>query len=212
MASTGLFSCKQRNNSTSDNTLNSTEKNESQTKLTSNNDKNIYTKYEYNESNGARLIIQNSFPIGGQKYTDKNGNIYYVGTFSSKIINETINPIELTIDFTENSYELPSLVGNYFKIFLPPDEMTQTDLESYLNTNLNKKSSLKRTINPKGSSIFYIITLSFNPNTKSGWKEGDGQGTIRAGFSLKGRNLFYSVNDKEILCGKIDLTKLMLRK
>jgi hypothetical protein len=61
---------------------------------------------------------------------------------------------------------------------------------------------LKRTINPKGSSAFYVVTLSNRGIC----------GTLRTGFSLKGQNLFYRVNDKEILCGKIDLTKLMLRK
>ena len=73
LVTTGLFSCKQGNNSTSDNTLNSTQKMEEQKILTNNIDKNIYTKYEYNESNGTRLIIKTSFPRGGQKYTDFKG-------------------------------------------------------------------------------------------------------------------------------------------
>jgi hypothetical protein len=61
---------------------------------------------------------------------------------------------------------------------------------------------LKRTINPKESTAFYVVTLSTHGVA----------GTLRAGLSLKGQNLFYRINDKEILCGKIDLTKLMLRK
>ena len=32
-----------------------------------------HTKYEYTDSIGKSLIIQNSFPRGGIKYTDPNG-------------------------------------------------------------------------------------------------------------------------------------------
>ena len=41
----------------------------------------IDTKYEYTDSNGASLIIQNSFPRGGVKYTDPNGEVYYYAVF-----------------------------------------------------------------------------------------------------------------------------------
>jgi hypothetical protein len=54
---------------------------------------------------------------------------------------------------------------------------------------------LKRTINPKRSTTFYVVTLS-NRGV---------DGTIRAGLSLKEQNLFYRINDKEIHCGKINL-------
>jgi hypothetical protein len=69
----------------------------------------IDTKYEYTDSNGASLIIQNSFPRGGVKYTDPNGEVYYYAVFFTRIINETDNPFELTIDFFGDSYELHRL-------------------------------------------------------------------------------------------------------
>ena len=53
------------------------------------------------EDNGASLIIQNSFPRGGVKYTDPDGEVYYYAVFFTRIINETDNPFELTIDFLE---------------------------------------------------------------------------------------------------------------
>jgi hypothetical protein len=76
-----------------------------------------------------------------------------------------------------------------------------TGLQSFLDKGLQKPSSLKRTINPKESCVFYVVTL-FNRGA---------DGTVRAGFSLKGQNLFYRMNDKEILCGKINLRNLMLQ-
>lgn len=53
------------------------------------NDKNIYTKYEYADSKGGNLIIQNSFPKGGTKYIAPTGEVYYYTVFFTRIINET---------------------------------------------------------------------------------------------------------------------------
>lgn len=173
----------------------------------------IYTKYEYTDSIGASLIIQNSFPRGGTKYTGPNGEVYNYAVFFTRIINETDNPLELKIDFPVDSYEVPSLRGKYFKILVPPDTMTLdkeplfnyglTDLESFLNNGINKSSSLKRTINPKESSGFYVVMLCLIEGA---------HGTLRTGFSLKGQNLFYRINGKEIHCGSINLKNLMLQK
>lgn len=211
----GLFSCKQDSESTS-NIVNieklDAAKNVQIKKASLKHDENnFYTKYEYSESNGARLIIQNSFPKGGINYTDPNGKKYIYAVFWTRITNNAINPIELTIDFPFDSFEIPSSSGNYMKLLLPAETMTIGKeslndygliVKSFLDNNRNKSSWLKRTINPKGSTAFYVVTLS----------NGGVGGTLRTGFSLKGQNLFYSVNDKEILCGKIDLTKLMVRK
>ena len=76
------------------------------------------------------------------------------------------------------------------------------DLEFYLDNNLHKPSSLKRTIKPKGSNSFYVVTL-FNKGVN---------GTLRTGLSIREQDLFYKINDKEIYCGKINLKKLSLQK
>ena len=55
--------------------------------------------YEYTDSMGKRLLIQNSFPNGGTKYTDPNGKVWVFASFWSRITNETDNPLELKIDF-----------------------------------------------------------------------------------------------------------------
>ncbi|MRG45697.1 hypothetical protein GFS24_11260 [Chitinophaga sp. SYP-B3965] len=118
----------------------------------------------------------------------------------------------MTIDFPVDSFELPSSTGRYFKIFLPADTMTLEKeglfnyglpvLNSFLDKGLQKASSLERTIHPKGSSAFYFVTL-FNKGV---------DGILRTGLSLKGQDLFYRINDKEIYCGKINLKNLMLQK
>jgi hypothetical protein len=173
----------------------------------------IYTKYEYTDSIGASLIIQNSFPKGVTKYTDANGKIYVYAVFWTRIINETDNAFKLTIDFPLDSFELPSSPGNYFKIVLPPDTLKLekvnlfnyglTGLEPFLDSNIHKPSLLKKTINPKESGGFYIVMLSLIDGA---------HGTMRTELSLKGQNLFYRINDKEINCGSINLKNLMLRK
>ena len=186
--------------------------------------KYIPTKYEYTDSIGKRLIIQNGLPRGGIKYTDPNGEVYMYAIFWTRIINETDNPLELKIDFPVDSYEVPSLPGKYYKILVPPDTMTLdkedlfsyglTNLESFLDNSIHKPSSLKRTINPKESSGFYVVMLCLFEGA---------HGTMRTGLSLKGQNLFYRIkldgsksnsksSDKEIHCGSINLKNLVLRK
>jgi hypothetical protein len=210
LAITGLFSCKQNSKSTLKavdiETLDSAKNVQTKKSSAKHNENNFYTTYEYAETNGARLIIQNSFPKSRINYTDPNGKKYIYAVFWTRITNNTINPIELTIDFPLDSFEIPSSSGNYMKLLLPSDTMTidkdplndyGLKIKSFLDNNRHKLSSLKRTINPKGSSAFYVVTLS----------DHGVDGTLRTGFSLKGQNLFYRVNDKEILCGKIDLTK-----
>lgn len=173
-----------------------------------------YTNYEYIDANDKSLIIQNSLPKGGVTHTGLNGKVYNYRIFFTRIINGTGNPLELTIDFPLDSFELPSSPGNYIKLLLPSDTMTLDKkplydyglaVKSFLDNRLHKPSSLKRTINPKESNGFYVVMLCIKP--RLGWN-----GTIRSGLSLKGQNLFYTVNGKEILCGSINLKNLMLQK
>ena len=84
----------------------------------------MYTEYEYTDPVGAGPIIQNSFPKGVTKYTDADGEVYDYAVFWIRIINETVDPFELTIDFPVNSYALPFLPGKYFKILIPSDTLT----------------------------------------------------------------------------------------
>jgi hypothetical protein len=212
MATTGLFSCGQTSKSNSDNvdieTINSVR------------------HYEYADAMGKRVIMTNSLPRG-TTYTAPNGDKYFKVIFWSGIINETDNPLEMDIHFPVELYEVPGLPGNHYKILVPPDTMTvdkeplydygMTGLKSFLDNNINKPSSIKRTINPKESTGVYVILLSLTTEITPG-------STMRTGLGLKGQNLVYKISryaskegfplisEKEINCGSINLKDLTLGK
>ena len=171
---------------------------------------------------GKSLVIQNSVRKGGP-YTDPKGISYGKVIFWTRLINETDNPLELKIDFPVDSFEVPGLPGKYYRLLVPPDTMTidkeplydygVTGLKSFLDNNIHKPSSLKRTINPKESSGFYVVILFEH------WV----QAPFRTGLSIKGQNLVYRISraseaphplisEKEIDCGSINLKNLMLKK
>lgn len=207
MATTGLFSCGQFGKSKPDTDAETV---------------SSIRKYEYADSMGKRLIIQNSWSRGIQ-YVDPNGKKKNKVLFWTRISNETDNSLELNIAFPVE-YEVPSLPGKYFKILLPPDTMTLakeplpdygiTDLKSFLDNNIDKPSSLKRTINPKESGGFYVAILC----------DSGVVGPFRTGLSIKGQNLLYKVtryagkqgslfvDEKEIICGSINLKNLVRQK
>jgi hypothetical protein len=76
-------------------------KSETKDKVTSPGPNEKYhTKYEYTDSIGKRLIIQNSFPKSTINYADPDGKKYIYSIFWTRIINETFLPLEVTIDFS----------------------------------------------------------------------------------------------------------------
>jgi hypothetical protein len=165
----------------------------------------IDTEVKYSDSTGKGIIIQNSLPRG-DRYIDPTGRISAYGIFWTRVINETTNPFELTINFPADSFAIPTFPDSYLKLFLPPDTMTlykeslynfgATGLKSFLDTGLNKPTALKRTINPKEEYLFYIGALP-------------GAG-CRAALVLKGQDLFYKINiiqDLLIPCGQIIIKK-----
>jgi hypothetical protein len=183
----------------------------------------IDTKYEYTDSIGKSLIIQNSFPKG-ESYTDPNGKEYFKVIFWTRIINETDSPLELKIDFPVDLYEGAGLPGKYSKVLLPPDTMTidkvplydygLPGLKYFLDNNIQKEpSSFKRNIKPQESSGFYVVFLLIDDGVA---------GPVRTGLSIKGQNLIYTISrydnkhslldEKEINCGSISVNNLILQK
>ena len=92
-------------------------------------------------------------------------------------------------------------------------------IKSFLDKSIHQSTSLKRTINPKESSGFYVVKLSLVSEGARG-----GGDILRTGLILKGQDLFYRVSvykstappsvisEKEIPCGSINLKNLMLKK
>ncbi|WP_157530264.1 hypothetical protein [Hymenobacter norwichensis] len=204
-----FFSCTQSSESTSNavggKTPNPTKH------ATSRPTRRFSSRHEYVETNGARVLIQNSFPKSRINYTEPTGRKYIYAVFWTQIINKTPTSLELAIDFPADSFELPASSGNYMKLLLPPDTLIPDKellsdyglaAKPFLDQNLRKPTSIRRTIRSTDSSAFYVVTLS---------NRGVG-GTLRTGFSLEHPNLVYRVNEKAIPGGKIDLKKLMFPK
>ena len=180
------------------------------------------TKYEYTDAIGKRIIILNSLRKG-EPYTDPKGVSYGKVIFWTRLINETDNPLELKIDFPVDSFEVPGVPGKYYKLLVPPDTMTidkeplydygMKRLNSFLDHHIHKAYSLKRTVNPKESSGFYVVILF----------DHEVGGPFQTGLSIKGQNLVYRISrasmarhplisEKEILFGSINLKNLMLKR
>ena len=163
------------------------------------------------------VIIQNSYPKGNGRldstgkngYNDPAGKNFAYTIFWTRVINETATPLELTINFPADSFEVPRSPHSYIKLFLPPDTMTLdkeslydyglTGLKSFLDTSFNKPTMLQRTINPKEECLFYIVRLA-----NVGYN-----GAVRAGLVLQEQDLFYRINmlDSLIPCGHIVFKK-----
>ena len=168
-------------------------------------EKHVFKLNSYTDSNGGKVTIQNSLPKGGLLYTDPSGKKYIYAIFWTKIDNETANSLELAINFPEKFYDLQSSHGRQFRLYIPSDTLSKdrigalnfglTDLDSFLNKNIYKSSSFNRTINPKGSSGFYVITLFNKPV----------EGTLRTDLSLRDDKIIYTVNGTEIICGSVNL-------
>ncbi|NRS90432.1 hypothetical protein HNQ02_003376 [Flavobacterium sp. 7E] len=128
----GLLSCKENSKSTS---------NENE-EIQITDDKNIYSKYKYTDFDGGSVMIHNSLPKGGMKYTDVNGQVYNYAVFWTRIINETDNALELNINIPLNSYEVPLLPGKYYQVLIPSETMTIQKEPLFLYGLNNLKSLL----------------------------------------------------------------------
>jgi hypothetical protein len=180
----------------------------------------IDTEARYTDSAGINVIIQNSVPKWGTPLLDsaRREQGFSSLIFFNRIINETNDPIELTIDFPPDSFPSPGSPDAYLKIFLPRDTMTVgneaayshglTSLESLFDDGSAKPTTFHRTIYPRQDCLFYVVLL-FNER-----KALQGQGFYntgtRARFTLEAQNLFYKINQLNftpIPCGQIVLKK-----
>ncbi len=174
----------------------------------------VDTEIKYTDSIGNSVIIQNSGPRGGRRFTDATGIRFGYRVFWTRVINETATLLELTITFPADSFPLPS-PDSYMKVFLHPDTATQSMTQygettfddgrkQFEDTTLLKSfchipTRLQRTIHPKEAYLFYTVVLRHHQRNTS---------SPRAGFVLKEHDLFYKVNpelDELIPCGRIVL-------
>ena len=162
----------------------------------------INTEALHTDSSGRIVIIQNSKRKAGGSlddtgrvgYTAADGKHFGYAIFWTRVINESAAPLELTINFPADSFAISSSPGSYFKLFLPSDTMTlaketaynygATGLKSFLDKNFNKRTTLQKTINPKGDYTFYVLVLDQHP---------DG-GVQQLSLVLEEQSLFYSLS------------------
>ena len=195
-------------------------KNKEQKTPSLNPDSFIDTEFKFTDSEGKNVIIQNSFPRGGgdidgiRGYYSPTGTHYGYGLFWTRIINETTSPIELAINSIADSLTVSSPSSdNYFKLFLPPNDMTvdkitltnygATGLKSFLDTNYHNPTTLHKTIDPNQDFMFLVGLLVHVP---------DQRGTIRAGIVLEEQDLFYRVSIEPLGTKLIPFGQFVLRK
>ena len=154
------------------------------------------------------VVIQNSLPLGGP-YIDPTGKRFGYAIFWTRVINKTVTPLEIKINFPADSFTIFPSPDSYLKLFLPPGEMTldkeslldygATGLKSFMDTDLHKPTMLQRIIHPKEECLFYIGMLFRVPDN----------GPVRTGLVLKGQDLFYRISIAKqiesalIPCGRI---------
>lgn len=171
----------------------------------------IGTKW-YSETANNGIIIQNSFPKGGP-YTGStisNYNHSYL-VFFSRVINETQDSLELTVNFSADSIAIPNSPDTYVKLFLPSDTMTldKRSLFSYGLTALEsfeQPTEFKRKLSPKEDCLFYVVAI-FYQTKDDAWRQE--RGGNRAELVLEGQELFYRMPPQidSLPCGHIVINK-----
>ena len=136
------------------------------------------------------ITILNGGPRGGG-YTDPTGKKFEFRIFRIPVINVTVVPAELTINFFSDSIALLPESDKYLRVFLFPDTMTPdtmqevynfgvTGIESFLDNDLDKPTILRTTIQPKQEHVLYIGVL-FNSDRLDG--------LTRAKLFINGQNI-----------------------
>ncbi len=176
----------------------------------------MHTEWEYLDSVGTGIIIQNSFPKGGGHldstsmvgYPAPTGTHYGCAVFWTRVINKTAAPLELSMKMPADSFVISAPPDNYFKVFLAPGIMTPDKLsmqnygiiglKSFLDTSFHTPSTLQHTIAPNEEYVFYVTVLSHVT----------GGGVLRAGLTAEEQSLIYqitsgSLNTISIPCGQL---------
>lgn len=166
----------------------------------------FHTVFEYTDSINKGITISNSYPKGGQRYTDSwSEQEYAYVIFWTCITNETASDLAVKINFPNTLSKLPFSPTTIFNLYLPEEEMTLEkeplfdyglDIKSFLDENIAHASQLTKSIPPNASYLFYAVAIA-----KSG------SGPIRAGFELEGRKLVYRINDYRLNCGSMQPDK-----
>ena len=132
-----------------------------------NADKQSYGKIPSNTFHGVTIV--NSGPRGSG-YTDSEGKNFHFRIFRVHVINDTIIPAEVTVNFPSDSVALLPGSSTHLRIFLFPDTLTPdipmaeynfgvSGIDHFLGAGLNKPSTFTTTLQPKQECFLYIGVL-----------------------------------------------------
>ena len=170
---------------------------------------NVETKW-YSESNNNGIILQNSFPKGGQYEGSKKRYFNYSClVFFSRIINQTKKPFQLTVDFPADEIGIPDSPNTFVKLFLSSDKMTleKQNLFNYGLTDfdsLDDSTIIQKTLEPNEEHLFYVVAVFYQTKTDA---QNENRGGNRTELVLEGENLFYKMlpQIESMHCGNISL-------
>lgn len=135
----------------------------------------------------------------GEIYVNSSGKSFPYRIFRVQIINDTVCPMELKVSFPDKPVPQYPDTTQSIKVFLFPDALTPDTiqdvynfgirgLESFLDTGLNKPTTLTKLIQPKGEYILYIGCLT--------------DGLARAKFFINGQDPGLTfLQDKSVVTG-----------
>ena len=162
----------------------------------------FHTVFEYSDATNKGITIHNSYPKGGQRYTDfKTGKEYAYVIFWTCITNESESNLTLDIQFSNDLSTLPFEPKTIFSLYLPDEKMSfekeplfdyGLDIKSFLDEKIDQPTQLRKSIPSGESYLFYSVAIS-KPVS----------GGVRAGFELEGREVIYKINDYQVRCGSI---------
>lgn len=148
----------------------------------------------YSKSANDGVIIQNGYNRGGP-YTGPVNTHFNVSNlvYYTRIINEKEISIELTINFTADSFAIPNSPDTFVKLFIASDTMTLDkrtlfnygvkDLESF-----DQPTQFKRKLNPNEDCLFNVVAI-FYQKKESAWSQD--RGGNRSEIVLKGQDLYF---------------------
>ncbi len=150
----------------------------------------------YSKSETDDVIIENGYNRGGP-YTGPVKTHFNVSNlvYYTRIINKKESPIELSINFTTDSFAIPNSPDTFVKIFLASDSMTLDkrhlfnygvrDLESF-----DQPTELKRKLYTNQDCLFNVVAI-FYQTKESAWSQE--RGGNRSEFALKGKDIYFNM-------------------
>ena len=161
----------------------------------------------YSEHEKDGITIQNSYNKGGP-YTGptEGGFRHSYLVYFTRVINESEQPITLTVRHSADATPIPNAPDTFVKVFLPSDTMTmeKRDLFSYGVTQIadfDQPTSFQRTIKPQEDCLFY--TIAFFYQTRDVLNEE--RGGNRAEYTFDGQKLVFNMlpQIEALPCGDI---------